>query len=290
MARRYGFLRAGTIVAIAAALAAFAAIQAASYSFDASLAAPGSLPTRIPQRFGLAVYRVLDRLAPAPYVESTLAANALSAGDTAAALRYALRLPASPARDELLGRIAQARGEAALALEYFLAAPDVDAVRSAANALAIADPAAAYALEGTLEVRLALLRTHPDGVAETYWRMGQFANQRAWREIPGSPAQRAWLRRAMKNFQSAVDLAPLSGKFALVAANQAMLLGDLARAGALFGRAAATDPGSADAEAGLGTIAYQRGDVPAARAYLARARRLDPHSLMVRALERDLRK
>lgn len=289
MKRRYGFLRAGVVVAIAAAIAAFGAIQAASYAFDASVAAPGTLPTRVPLGFGLAVYRALDRVAPAPYVESTLAAHALADGNAVAALRYALRLPASPTRDDLLGRIARARGEPDLALEYFLAAPDVDAVQAAANALAIRDPAAAYALERTLKVRLALLKTHPDGVAETYWRMGELANQRAWREVPASPAQGAWLHRAMNDFQSAVGLAPLSEKFAIAAANQAMLLGDLANATALFARAASVNPGSADAIAGLGVVAFQRGDVAGARAQLTRARRLDPSALMVRALTRDLR-
>ncbi|HEY5426128.1 MAG TPA: tetratricopeptide repeat protein [Candidatus Tumulicola sp.] len=288
MQRRYRFLRAGILVAIVAAVGVFAAIQTASYAFDASVAAPGSLPTRVPLRFGLAVYRALDRVAPAAYVESTLAANALAQGNPAVALRYALRLPASPSRDELLAHVARARGQSELALEYFLAAPDVDAVQSAATALAVRDPAAAYALERTLRARLARLTTHPDGVAETSWRMGELANERAWREVSGSRAQDAWLGRAMKDFQSAADLAPLSEKFAIAAANQAALLGDLSRAAALFTRAADVNPGSADAVAGLGVIAYRRGDLNSARKYFVRARRLDPQALMVRALARDL--
>ena len=93
--------------------------------FAASAAAPGSLPSRAPLGFGLAVYHALDRVAPAPYVESTLAAYSLSTGRAGEALRYALRLPASPARDELLARVAAAQGDASLALEYDLAAPDV---------------------------------------------------------------------------------------------------------------------------------------------------------------------
>jgi Flp pilus assembly protein TadD len=93
----------------------------------------------------------------------------------------------------------------------------------------------------------------------------------------------------MNDFQSAVGLAPLSEKFAIAAANQAMLLGDLDNATALFARAASVNPGSADAIAGLGVVAFQRGDVAGARAQLTRARRLDPSALMVRALTRDLR-
>ena len=239
--------------------------------------------------FALAVYRTLDRIAPAPYVESTLAAYELSAGRADAALRYALRLPASPTRDELLARVAAARGDAALALEYDLAAPDADAVEAAVLALVPTSPAAAYELERALNARLSLTTTHPDAIAESSWRMGELANRQAWREIPGSPSQYAWLRRGMVRLQTATDLAPLSEKYAIAAANQAVQLGDLKRAGRLFARAVAADPGSADALAGLGVVAFREGDAPSARAYLARARRIDPNALMVRALERDVR-
>lgn len=274
---------------LTAIAAVFAAIQLASYALNAGAAAPGTLPTRVPEGFGLAVYRSLERVAPAPYVVATLAAYDLSAGDTAAALREAIQLPASPARDELLARIARAQGDERLALEYFLAAPDVSAVDAAAQTLAVRSPAAAYALETLLERRLALLTTHPDDVAETYFRLGQLANRQAWREIPDSKVQGAWLKRGMRDFRSAVELAPLSDKYLIVAANQAMLLGDLDGAQRFFARAADANPGSADALAGLGVIAYQRGDVATAENDLRRALALDPNSLMVRSLERFLR-
>lgn len=269
--------------------AAFATIQLASYALNAGVAAPGTLPTRIPQNFGLAVYRSLERVAPAPYVVATLAAHDLSTGDAAAALREAIELPASPARDELLARIARGQGKEQLALEYFLAAPDVSAVDAAAQTLAVTSPAAAYGLETLLERRLGLLTTHPDDVAETYFRLGQLANRQAWREIPDSKAQGAWLKRGMRDFRSAVELAPLSDKYLIVAANQAMLLGNLDGAQRFFARATDANPGSADAVAGLGVIAYQRGDVATAENDLRRARALDPNSLMVRSLERFLK-
>lgn len=268
---------------------AFASIQLASYAFTVPEAAPGTVPTRIPVVFGLAVYRALDAVAPAPYVEATLAAQALAGGKTDSALHYALRLPASPARDRLLGRIAKARGDPMLELEYSLAAPDVDAVQSAVASLEIRSPAAAYALERTLNARLSLQTTHPDAVAESSWRMGELANERAWREISGSRAQVALLQLAMSHFQSAVGQAPLSGKFAISAANQEMLLGDLDQAQRLFAQAADVDPASADAVAGLGVVAYRRGNFMSARSYLSRARRMDSRALMVRALDRDLR-
>lgn len=123
-------------------LVALVFVQLASDSLDARAAASGTFPRRIPARFGDAVYGVLDRLAPAPYVESTLAQRALERGDVRSAQRYALRLPASPSRDELLASIAGARGQAQLALEYSLAAFDSDAVQAAAQRLAVTDPQA----------------------------------------------------------------------------------------------------------------------------------------------------
>jgi tetratricopeptide (TPR) repeat protein len=243
----------------------------------------------VPLAFGLAVYRALDRMAPAPYVVATMANYDLSTGDTKSALREAISLPASPARDELLARIARARGDERLALEYFLAAPDVSAVDAAAQALAVRSPATGYALETLLERRLALLTTHPDDVAETEFRLGQLANRQAWREIPDSKAQGAWLYRGMHDFRFAAALAPLSDKYLIVAANQAMLLGDLDGAQRYFARAADANPGSADALAGLGVIAYQRGDLAVAEKDLRRAIAIDPNSLMVRSLIRFLR-
>ena len=273
---------------VVALLIACAVVQLASDSFAASAAISGALPARIPIAPAIAVYEVLDRVAPAEYVETTLAAYELSQGRVRTALHYALRMPASSARDEMLGRVAAAQGDAALALEYDLAAPDVAGVQSAVDEVLSASPAAAYALEGALNARLSLTSTHPDAVAETSWRMGELANRQAWREVPASPQQVAWLRRAMQRFAIASDLAPLSGKYAIAAANQAALLGDLGGASRLFARAATADPTSADALAGLGVIAYRRGDLVAAQGYLVRARRLDPHALMVSALERDL--
>jgi tetratricopeptide (TPR) repeat protein len=200
-----------------------------------------------------------------------------------------VRLPASSSRDALLARVAAARGQSQLALEYSLAAFDSDAVQAAAQRLAVTDPQAAYELERLLEVRLRGRATHPDAVAQARWQMGLFANQVAWRKVPGSTAQRAWLTIASSNFESAVALAPLSERYAIAAANQADLLAERERAEALFARAADIDPGSADAIAGLGVVAFQNGDRTAAVAYLERAHALDPQALMVRALQRDLR-
>jgi tetratricopeptide (TPR) repeat protein len=263
-------------------------VQAASSAFASAAAAPYSVASHVPLRFATAVYGTLLRIAPAPYVTSTLAAYALERGDAAGAHAYALSLPASPVRDDLLARAAASSGDAALAYEYYLAAPDVVAVESYVQSVASHDPASAYGLEATLSRRLAVSGTHPDGVAETQWQMGLLANRRAWREIPDSPAQGAWLGRAMIAFQRALDLAPLSDRYAIAAANQAMLLGQIERSKALFAQAERSNPGSADAIAGLGVVAYQEGDVRAATIALARAQRIDPNALMVRALAHDI--
>jgi hypothetical protein len=268
---------------------ALGTLQLASDALDSGAAAAGTLPRHIPRRFGLSVYRALDRIAPAPYVETSLAQEALERRDAGAAERYAVRLPASPMRDELLARVALIRGQVSLAREYFLAAPDPDAVAEAADALALRDPAGGYALERLLAIRLAGSGTHPDALGQTYWRMGRLANREAWRQVPGSALQRAWLRRGLRDFEASVRLAPLSERYVVSAANQADLLGERRRARELFAQGADIDPASADAIAGLGVVAWQDGDRRAASLYLARARALDADALMVRALERDLR-
>ncbi|MGB6519614.1 MAG: hypothetical protein WBE79_14045 [Candidatus Cybelea sp.] len=287
--RDYALFRFALGAAVVALLIAFGAIQLASDSLAAGAAVRGTLPTRVPAGFGLTVYHALDRIAPAPYVEATLAQAALARHEPDAAERYALRLPSSPVRDELLARVALLRGQAVLAGEYFLAAPDPNAVQAAVQVLAARDPAAGYAVERLLRNRLARDGTHPDAVAEADWQMGRLANRKAWRQVPGSAVQNAWLARADGDFEAAVALAPLSERYALEAANQADLLRDRHRAQELFARATAIDPSSADAVAGLGVLAWERGDRQAAAAELTRARALDPRSLMVRALERDLR-
>ena len=274
---------------VGALILAFGAIQLASGALTSAAAAPGTLPKHVPLRLGVAVYRVLDRVAPAPYVEASLAQEALARGDAVAAEHFAVRLPASPTRDELLARVALTRGQVALAREYFLAAPDPTAVESAAEALAARDPAAGYELERLLQIRLARSGTHPDAVAETYWRLGRLANREAWLQVPGSARQRMWLERGLRAFEAAVSLAPLSERYVISDANQADLLGERRRAAALFAQGVDIDPASADAIAGQGVVAWENGDVNAAAAYLARARALDPFALMVRALERDLR-
>jgi hypothetical protein len=278
------------LIAVVGTIAlALAFVQVASDSLCAAAAAPGTFPRRVPVAFGESVYRVLDRIAPASFVETSLALRSLERGDLDAAQYYALRLPASSRRDAVLSKIARARGQDRLALEYSIAAFDGDAVWGAAQKLAARDPQAAYGLEALLESRLRRRTTQPDALAQARWEMGLLANRSAWRKIPGSSEQHAWLHRAFDDFEAAVALAPLSERYAIADANQADLLVLRYRARQLFERAAALDPASADAVAGLGVVALENGDRKTATADLARARALDAGSLMVRALERRLR-
>ncbi len=266
-----------------------ASVQLASDAFYAAQAAPKSFVRYVPRSFGRHVYHALARLAPAPYVEDTLAEAALDAGDADVARRYATRLPSSAVRDDLLARAALAQHEPRLAFEYFIAAPDIAAVQSLADVRAQRDPADAYRIEELLYRRIQLEAAHPDALAASSWRLGLFANESAWRQVPGGRLQRDWLRAALRHFLTAANMAPLSDRYAIAAANQADLLGDELLARSLFARAAAANPGSADAIAGLGIVAYRGGDRASARRYLARAQGIDSQALMVRALERDLR-
>jgi tetratricopeptide (TPR) repeat protein len=231
----------------------------------------------LPRSFGLAVYRALDRVAPASFVEETLGEQALRDGDPALAQRYAVRMPASERRDALLSRIAAARGQDVLAQEYAFAADDLTTLQDEVTAMAPRDPAGALALEQRIRSRLIALTTHPDAVAESYWITGNLE------------AQRANLSRALVAYQHAESLAPLDMKYILAVANTALDSGRLARAQAMYQHGRSVAPANADMVAGLGLVALHRGNRAAAQRALARARQLDANSGLTLALGRALR-
>ncbi len=232
-------MRVVTCAVVALVLVALGIVQFASDAFFASAAAPGSVPRRVPVSLALRVYRVLDRIAPAEYVEATLATYDLQRGDTRGALHHAVLMPPSPARSEILGRIALARGDRTLAREYFFAAPDIDALQREVRRVARTDPVRAYAFELRVRNRLSALQTHPDAVAEAYWIMGSLATSCARRE---AFAREHWLRRALANDIAAVRLSPLSEKYLLAAASAENNLGDSGAALRLYRRVHAIDP------------------------------------------------
>lgn len=266
--------------AVALVLVVFAAVQLASDSLYASAAAPSSFPSRIPEGFGLTVYRTLDRIAPAPYVESTLARAALSRGDTANALHYALRLPPNAVRNGLLARVAAARGEDVLAFEYAFVAPDIETVQASLLRMSATHPEDAYHLEERFRDRLMALETHPDAVAHAWWMLGVIASS-----MHGN-----WQSRAYDDYVRAAILSPLDVQHVLAAANEAVTIGRWDDAAHWYGRALEVNPASADAIAGLGIVAWDgRRDRAAADSGLAAARAIDPLSKLVATLERQLR-
>ncbi|HEY8296426.1 MAG TPA: tetratricopeptide repeat protein [Candidatus Baltobacteraceae bacterium] len=264
-------------------------MQAASDAIFASAGSAISLPAHLPAAAGIGIYRAIERIAPAQYVEGMLARAELARGNLDAAQQHALRLPSAGLRDEYLGRIAQARGDESAAQAYFLAGADFFAIQDDVDRLAKSDPAAAYDLERTLKNRLQALTTHPDAVAESYWHLGQIATMRSWPYAVGSTARRHWTQVGMRDYRRAVALSPLAERYLLAAGTQALALGDLAGARGFYARAVDVNPASADAFAGLGVVALRAGDRASAQRYAARSRTIDPNSAMLRALQADLR-
>lgn len=272
-------VRAIVFLVVALALLGFAAIQLASDSLYAGAATRGAFPTRVSAGYGLAIYRLLDRIAPAPYVESTLAREALLRGDTASAERYALRLPPDPVRNGLLANIAAARGRDVLAYEYAFAAPDIDGVQTTIARISARQPEVAYRLEERFRDRLISLQTHPDAVAHAWWMLGDIAAS-----MPG-----AWQMRAYGDFVRAAQLAPLDVQNILAVANQAVTLQHWNDAERWYRRSLEVNPANADAIAGLGIVALEgRHDRTAAIDRLHAARAIDPSSRIVTTLEREL--
>jgi tetratricopeptide (TPR) repeat protein len=255
---RVRIVRAIAAVLVAALLLAFGIIQAASDSLNATVAVPQSLPHEIPPAFGLRIYRVLDRIAPSVFVETTLAHYELEHGDLGAALRYAVRLPPIAERNELLGRIALADGDRVLALEYFFAAPDIAALQREVAGIAKRDPPAAYAYEVRVLERLAVMRTHPDAVAEAYYTMGVLASEAGYCFAPRSTARDSWMRRGLRDALAAARLAPLSEKYLLEVAAVELNLGNRVEARHWYERVLRIDPGSAAARNELHTLEARR--------------------------------
>jgi tetratricopeptide (TPR) repeat protein len=271
---RLAHLVVGAVMAVV--LVCAACVQAASDALYAQ-AGPQSLAARVPAGFGLAVYRALDAIAPAYYVEDALAHNALARGDLVAAQGYAVRMPSGGRRNATLAAIAAARGQTRLALEYDFVANDVDALQNDIATLARTDAGAAAALEARVRARLIALGTHPDAVAESYFTSGVLADRRGRR------------RESLADYQAALTIAPLNMKYVLSAANEAANLGENDAARRLFRHGLDVNPGSGDALAGLGLLALRAGHRAQAQAYLARARAVDPHAAMIEGLEAALR-
>lgn len=252
-----------------------AVVQFASEALLSREGAAFSVPAHLSAQGGRAVYRAIERVAPASYAEAMLARSLLEDGNVSEALVHARRLPESATRNEFLARIALAQGDRRSAQRYFVAAGDYAAVQREVDGLAKTDVAGAFALELEMNKRLQETATHPDAYAESLWELGQLATQRSIAER--SPQ---WAQRAMEYDRLAIRLAPLSGKYWIAAGTQAYLLREFSQAREYFERAADVDPASADAFAGLALVAQAQHQQPAAQSYAARSRALGRSSLL----------
>jgi len=249
------------------------AVQFGSDAIFARAGEPASFPAHLPPAAGVAVYRAMGRVSQAPYVDAMLARAALDRGDVQAAQRYARRLPESTKRDDLLGFAAQARGDDRAALRYFVQAGDIEAIDSAVDRLQYRDPAYAYRLESGLKDRLQQSGTHPDAVAEAYWQLGRLAWMQSKRGL------------AMRNYEQAIALSPLSEKFLLSGGFSAYEMHWYDDAQRYFMRVLSVNPASADAYAGAGMTAFRVGDGARARYFAQRARAIDPNDHPLHSLD-----
>lgn len=280
-------IRSLLFAAAAAVVVVFAAIQFASSALFGTAASAGSIPAHLSQRAGERVFGVIARTTPLTFANQMLAMAALRDNRLDDAQRYASRMPVSAARSEIEARLALARGDRATAIAKFVEADDVDALTAESQRLAAAgDIASAFALEERIGKRLTTSGTHPDAVAESYWRSGMLAERLS--ELQKPSADR-WMQTALRYYGDAHALAPFSEKYLLAAGTQAMRLHDEHLAKTYFQNTLTIDPASADAFAGLGILALDRGDRAAATAYFARAQGLDPNSKMLRELGQRLR-
>ncbi len=259
-------------------------VQLGSDALFANAAVPESLPQAIPKAWGGAIYRAIDRIAPAPFIARELGRDALRRGDTAAAMAYAVTLPPGGARDALLASIERARGDDATAIEYELAGLDLPRLRARIDAMAKAHPRAAYALALRLRERLAGATTHPDALANADWRCGTLATSAVYRGH--RPAR--WNPRARSAFLAAARAAPYDNTYALAVAAYYYRIDENARARHWYRRVVSINPASADGWSGLGSVALREGDLPAARRYLATALRYDARAASARTLARKI--
>lgn len=218
-------------LASASVLALLGGLQFASDAVYSFAAAPWALVAQLPAETGLALYAQIERVAPLPFVEATLADGALRKRDALGARAHAARLPAGSVRDDLLARAAWLDGDTATALDAWLAAGDDEAVQRVVERLeAQHRDREAYRVELRLYARLTAAAMRPNARADAAWRLGRLA----WR-LGRRP-------EAARDLAEATALAPFNTKYLVDAGLLALETGDAPSASRAFGRAAAIDP------------------------------------------------
>lgn len=263
----------GLIVAVPVlALAACAFVQLASDALFASHAAPGSLVARL-DPLGAGPYETIERLAPLWFVESALAAHALERGRLDQAATHAARLPPGPARSDLEAQIALRERRNADAIRLFLAAADDEALQRIVWEIVWTQRLdQARALELRIRDRLTELALRPNAVADSWWRLGVIDERRhAFRD-------------AYRELGFAADAAPFNTKYRLYRGVVALSLNDPRAAEESFAEIRRLDPADADAVAGFGLAAYERGDRESAVRFLSGAKAINDRATLCGAL------
>jgi tetratricopeptide (TPR) repeat protein len=191
---------------------------------------------------GEQIYRAIDRVAPASYVNDMLAWAAMQRGDAAAVQHYAVQMPDGPRRDEWLALAARAQGNDVLAREYLFVATDVDGMQDAIARLSRTDLPGALRLEANFRAYLQTLGTHPDAVADAYAKSGELL------------ARMRDYRGAASDAESALALTPHQIAYLLDAAYDEYFAGNHARAEQLFKRGLALNPACRDCAVGLARV------------------------------------
>ncbi len=225
-------------LAIAAALV-LGAIQCISDGLLQRAAASPAVPRFVPH--GAAV-SLADALPLPAFAREIGAGVAIDDGRIGDAQRLLAGLPPGPTRDDLEGRVLQARGDRRAAVARFVAAGDFSRVSATVDAMASSgDVAGAVGTQRDLVARLAKLGDL-EALAHAHWRLAQ---------LESADGQHA---RALKDYQAALQLWPLSETYLLGAANEAMGQNRLDLAMRYFKGVLALDPSSRDGQRGVAQV------------------------------------
>ncbi len=264
-------------------------MQLGSDALLGGAAVPGSFPAMLPVSLGIAIDRMLVAVFPLPMFHELLGDAALRSGDLELAQAQIEALPLSKYRRALEGRLLDAQGKTGEAFLAYLDAGDIAALNrnvERADPDHIGDVAEAIRRERLVVARLRNDPARLDALAVALWTLGSLDAEQGYRE-EGMRAV-AWAR-ALRDYQAALELTPLSEQVLLAAGNQALLIDQPKAALSYFHRAVDGDPRSADAYAGYGKAQARLGNVAGARAALATALLRDPNSRSARELATEIR-
>ncbi len=274
------------VVGLAVALA-LGALQTVASIAAAPAAQGGSLVRGLASAGGLV--DAIDPALPMPVpLRLLLARRAIAAGDLARAAALTARLGPSTDRSAFEAKLAELRGDAEGARRGWFDAGDYTELERLVGELERSgDLRGAEALQARLVERLTQDRTHPDALAEAWWRLGVLEAALPPRERTpdgGTTFERA----SLAAYEQAIALAPYSAKFLISAASQELNLGELDGAQRYFERAAEVVPGNVLIPVGYGEVAVRRGDYATARKRLAEARRIDANEPAVERLAQKI--